>query len=214
MQRDHVAGGKEAVELDLGHACGQRLLRLAGEGLHPHVHGQGNACHGLAYVSQPHDTHRLACELDNGRVHIGEIGTVAPLAGVHLLAVVLHAVAHVEQVGKHELCHRGGAVGRHVGHRDAVLAGGIDIDHIEASGHHTYIFQLGQRLNLLAVQGHLVGEHRLGIAGAVDDQLGSRAVVDVAIAQFPHLVPRQVAGIACIGIKYYNFHVFKNRLNC
>ena len=126
---------------------------------------------------------------------------------------MLRTVRHRQQMGEHHLSHAHGAVGRHIGHHDAVLVGSIYIHHVIASSQHTDIFQPWQLFYLLPVQTNLVGEDDLGIFRPFHGLFWPCTVIDRQFAYLLQLFPRQVARIGRIAVKYYNLHVFCYSLN-
>ena len=208
VERHHIAVGEQRVHIGFLNAFRQLLLCLGSVSQYLHAKRQGNLCHRLADIAQPHDAHHLAVEFHHGRIDIGEVLTFAPCATVRLGGVVLHAVGDVEQVGKHDLCHRASAVGRHIGHHHAMLARRVEVDDIVACGNHADIFEVGERFNHVAAHHHLVGEDDLRVGSACYHLLGCGAVVHSALAQCFERCPTQVARIAGKAVEHHDFHFF------
>ena len=124
------------------------------------------------------------------------------------LAKKLQKLPQIKRVGKHDLCHRASAVGRHIGHHHAMLARRVEVDDIVACGNHADIFEVGECFNHFAAHHHLVGENDLRVGSACDHFVGRSAVVHSALAQCFKRCPTQVARIAGKAVEHHDFHFF------
>ena len=206
MKRENVGRGEQFLETDFLYALWQLMGGLAGHGLHFHAEGEGYLCHPLAYVAESYDAEGLACQLMDGRIPIAEVGVVAPSAVAVLLGIVLCAVGHRQQVRKHHLRHALRAVGRYVGHNDAVLVGSGYVYDVVARSQHSNILQARQLLHLAPSYDDLVGKHDLGVGSPCHRLFGRRAVVDGQVAHFLQRSPGHVARIGRIAVENYDFH--------
>ena len=134
-----------------------------------------NFSHGRADVSQADDAQRLACQFWQGSVPVAEVGFAAPDALARSFGVVGHVVGDVEDVGKHHLRHRVGAVGGYVGDDDAMLASCHNVDDVESCSQYADILQAWKLAEQYIVESHLVGEDDLSLFGPFHDFLACGA---------------------------------------
>ncbi len=127
---------------------------------------------------------------------------------MHGAVVVTDVQAALKHERDGELADGIAAVVRHVGDRDALFAGVIDVDDVEARGEHRDEAQIRAGVEHGAADGRLVREDDLRIADAPDN-LGvviRRAVVDRKLAQLFQLLPAQIAGVFRVSVQNNNFH--------
>ena len=118
-------------------------------------------------------------------------------------------VADLQQQGDGELAHRGGAVGGHIGHRDALLPGVHIVHYVIARGQQADEFHVGAGVDHRLGDGGLVGKDHLRVPDTGDDLplVGEgSAVIDRQVAQLAQLVPAQVAGVLGVSVQNYDFH--------
>ena len=82
-----------------------------------------------------------------------------------------YAIGDVENMGKRYLRHTLGAVGWDIGHRNAKLAGSLQVNSVVAGGEYADIFQLRQLLEQFGVHEHLIGQYDFRITDTTDDLL-------------------------------------------
>ena len=84
----------------------------------------------------------------------------------------------IQQMGEDRLGHAFRGVAGHVGHDDAPLARGRDIDDVVAGRRDADVFQVRQLGERLARKGHFVREHDFRILPPDRRLLGRRAIVE------------------------------------
>ena len=112
----------------------------------------------------------------------------------------------VEDVGEDHLRHRGGAVGRDVGHRDVPLPRRFDVDDVEPGRLHADVLQVRQLPDHFPRQLHLVGHDDLSSPGPFHRLLVEGVVVDGELAEGLQALPAEIAGIEGVSVEYHNFH--------
>ena len=108
-------------------------------------------------------------QLDERIVPVAPVGVVFPLALVHGAVVMADVQAAFEHERDGELADGITAVVRHIGDRDALLAGIVDVDNVEARGEHRDKAEIQTGVEHGAADGRLVREDDLRIADAADD---------------------------------------------
>ncbi len=58
----------------------------------PHAEGRGDACDALTDVAEPHDAHRLAIKLNNGRLPVAEVFAARPVPCLHAGIMQTHLI--------------------------------------------------------------------------------------------------------------------------
>ena len=104
----------------------------------------------------------------HGQIPVAEVGRCRPTSLAGLAGIVGHAVGHVEYLCKDHLRHTVGAVGRHVAHGDAQVAGRQGVDGVVSRGQYAYQPQVGQLLKRLPRECHLVGYYDFCIMRTLD----------------------------------------------
>ena len=105
-------------------------------------------------------------------------------------------VAQFQQQGKGVLGNGICPVAGHIGHRDAPLSGGSQVNPIVARCLYPDVSNAGALLQKTAGDGRFVGQHNFGISNAGSCLcLGIRTGVHGVSAEFPQPIPAQVAGV-------------------
>ena len=123
--------------------------------------------------------------------------------------MMANAVTDLQQQGDGKLADGTGAVHRHIGYRDPLLPGVIDIHHIVAGGLHGDESHSGTGIDDLLRDGRLVGDHHLCAADATDDLrrvISVGAVVNGYFAQLVQSLLIQISGIDGITVQNHDFH--------
>ena len=206
VERDDVGGAEEFVEGDESQAV-LVASRRPGVDADTHAEGAGDAGDGAADGAVADDAERLAVEFGDGVVPVAEVGAAGPAAFVDPGAVRFDVVRVREDVGEDHLGDGGRAVGGDVAHGDAALARGVEVHGVHAGGEQADVAALGELGDHGGAQDGLVGDDDLGVAGAFDDEVRGRAVVERAVAQRLEFAPVHVAGVDAEGIENDDFHV-------
>ena len=109
-------------------------------------------------------------------------------------------VCDVENVGEGHLCHRHGAVGGDVGNHHALACCRLGVDDVVACGEHADEAQPWQLAQCLGTERHFVGQHDVGIGGALHDFVGWSAVEKRHVAQTLNGRPVEVARVEGISV--------------
>ena len=95
-----------------------------------------------ANAAETDDPHTLAGQFHQRSLPEAEVRTIRPLTGLNRICMLLYMMAKLQQQGKNVLGHGVGTVYRHVGNRDATLAGRIGVHHIKPSGQYSDELQI------------------------------------------------------------------------
>ncbi|EJX09333.1 hypothetical protein EVA_02556 [gut metagenome] len=208
MQAQHITFGKQFVEATLADAFGQLLRRLGSIGTNLHAESQGQTSRRHSGMTQSDQPHLLACQFDERRIPIAEVGMIGPTTRAVVVGIMTHPLRNVQQMRKDHLRHRSGTVGRDVCHHDAPCVGRRNIHHVIARSQHADVAHIGQSRQVIGRQDRLVGKQDLRTGGTIQQFSRRSAVVHSEFAQSLQGLPRQIAGIQAIAIQNYYFHTY------
>ena len=209
LQSENIGTGEQLVELDELHAEIPRRLRwelVIGNDVHAETLCRLRSMDADAAAAEKAVGH--TGQLDERIVPVAPVGVVFPLALVHGAVVMADVQAAFEHERDGELADGITAVVRHIGDRDALLAGIVDVDNVEARGEHRDKAEIRAGVEHGAADGRLVREDDLRIADAADDLrvVVGCAIVDRDLAQLFQLRPAQIARVFGVSVQNNDFH--------
>ena len=118
-----------------------------------------------------------------------------PCAVVDGLAVAAGLLGEFEEECEDVLGDRVGAVAGDVDDGDAAASGGGGVDDIEACGEDPDAAEIGEGVDDGGGEWRFVSEDDVGVAGAIEDEFGRRAVVDGEVAEGGDGLPVEIAWV-------------------
>lgn len=207
VEGDDVRAGQQLVHGNIPGGLAAQVAGVLVKGQYLHPQRRRDAAGPLADAPVADDAHDLPLQLDERGLPKAPVGAAAPLPVVDALAVAGDVVADLQQQGDGELPHRRGAIGRHIGDRDAPPLCSRHIHHIVPGGQHCDITDRGAGLQDLFGDGDLVGENDLALPDAADDLLGRMgigAVIHLQAAQSGKGLPAEIAGVFGVAIQHHD----------
>ena len=174
---------------------------------HPHAKALRQTGYPAANLAKTDNPHPQALQFDQRRIEKGKVRAARPGAGVDQLGIVPGLQGQLKKEREGHLRHRGGAVGRHVGHRDAARPRRRQVDVVDAGCQFADIAHRRCLRQHRLVQHGLVGQHQLGIAYPFHNLFRSRAGIQRKVPNLRRKrLPAQISGIERMAIKNNQFH--------
>ena len=170
VQGDDVGGGEELVAGNAMAVGGGGSF--AGEGLHVHAEGFCDAGDGGTGFAETDDADGLASEFTDGVIEVGEDGRLGP--DLNLGAVAIDGGGEIEKEGEDMLGNRRGGVAGNIADGDVALAGGFELDVIEAGGGNQDELKVGKLGEGVLGELNFVGDKDLRPGSVVEDSGGER----------------------------------------